>query len=505
MTTNKEPNTINLTFSRLLAALIAGCVGVLGFGPFGFFWSALLSVFVLVWLWWDASPRSAAWLGFIYGAGLFGAGVSWVYVSIHVYGHMPSWMAVLVVLTLVAILSSYPALVGWIYRRFFSRQRYMGVVAALPALWALSEWFRSWLFSGFPWLSLGYSQVDSWLGGWSPLFGVYGVSWLLMLTSTLLVLAIKYRNRCRWYAPIVVAILWLGGLALNQVEWAGKHGDPLNVALVQANVPLNEKWDVNKRPEVMNRYLVLTNHLEDRDLIVWPESALPYFIHEVDDRLWTSMRRHPADFVLGLLERQSDGEKVHVFNSVVSFTRGDPQVYRKSHLVPFGEYLPLRFLFGWVLDYLQIPMSDISPWQESDQGPLRAAGTDVGVTICFEDAFPEQLMKALPEAKVLINVSEDAWFGDSLAPHQRIQIARMRAMETARPMLRAANTGVSAIIDHHGIITARSKQFQPAVVKGQVQPMQGSTPYVVLGNAGIVTLSLLFLSVALVSRLHNRG
>jgi apolipoprotein N-acyltransferase len=468
------------------------------------FWAALLSTCALLWLWWDASPGAAAWLGFAYGVGSFGAGVSWVYVSLHVYGHMPPWMATLVVVVFVAILSLYPALVGWVYRGFFARRSLMGAVVALPALWALGEWLRSWLFSGFPWLSVGYSQVDSWLAGWAPLLGIYGVSWLLVSTAALLVVAIKHRDGWQWYAPPLVAAVWFGGMTLDRMEWAEAVGDPLNVALVQGNVSLNDKWAPNKRPEIMNRYLVLTNHLEDRDLIVWPESALPYFIHEVDDRVWTSMRQHPADFILGLLERQSDGESLHAFNSVVAFTSRDPQVYRKSHLVPFGEYLPLKPLFGWVIDYLEIPMSDFTAWKGPDQGPLQAAGTDIGITVCYEDAFPEQLMKALPEAKVLVNVSEDAWFGNSLAPHQRIQMARMRAMETARPMLRAANTGVSAIIDHRGRITARSRQFIPAVVKGTVQPMRGLTPYVAWGNAGIVTISLLLLSVALLSMFRER-
>lgn len=458
----------------------------------------------MLWLWWAASPGAAAWLGFAYGVGSFGVGVSWVYVSLHVYGHMPPWMATLVVVVLVAILSLYPALVGWVYRGFFARRSLMGAVVALPALWALGEWLRSWLFSGFPWLSVGYSQVDSWLAGWAPLLGVYGVSWLLVSTAALLVVAIKYRDGWQWYAPPLVAAVWFGGMALDRMEWAEADGDPLDVALVQGNVSLKDKWAPNKRPEIMNRYLVLTNHLEDRDLVVWPESALPYFIHEVDDRIWTSMRQHPADFILGLLERQSDGESLHAFNSVVAFTGRDPQIYRKSHLVPFGEYLPLKPLFGWVIDYLEIPMSDFTAWKGPDQGPLQAAGTDIGITVCYEDAFPEQVIKALPEAKVLANVSEDAWFGDSLAPHQRIQMARMRAMETARPMLRAANTGVSAIIDHRGKITARSKQFIPAVVKGTVQPMQGLTPYVAWGNAGIVTISLLLLSVASLSMIRER-
>lgn len=488
----------------MLFAVVAGCIGVFGFGPFDYFWAGLLSAVVLTWLWWEAPPRCAAGLGFAYGAGLFGAGVSWVYVSMHVYGHMPPWMAVLVVIVFAAILSLYPALVGWIYRSLLSHHRIAGTVIGLPALWALGEWVRGWAFTGFPWLSLGYSQVDSWLSGWSPVLGIYGVSWLTMMTAVLLVLAGKHRGRRRWYAVSVAAVVWLAGLGLAHVSWTEPVGRTVKVALVQGNVPLDEKWAPDRRPAIMKRYLVLSNHLEDRDLIVWPEAALPYFIDEVDDRIWRSMRQHHADFILGLLERESDGREVHVFNSVVAITHGDPQVYRKAHLVPFGEYLPLKPLFGWVIDYLHIPMSDFSAWPGPDQGPLKAGGTLVGMTICYEDAFPRDLMKPLPAAEVLANVSEDAWFGRSLAPGQRIQMARMRAIETQRPMLRAANTGVSAIIDDEGRITARSRQFVEAVVKGSVQPRQGSTPFIFWGNRGILCVAGLLLLLALAVNVRGR-
>lgn len=492
-------------FVHIPTAVIAGGIGVLGFGPFGWFWAALLSVAVLVWLWWDAGPRRALWVGFAYGAGLFGAGVSWIYVSMHVYGRMPPWMAVVAVIGFVAILSLYPALVGWLYRRFLARDPLMGVVAGLPALWALAEWVRSWALSGFPWLSLGYSQTDSWLSGWSPVLGVYGVSWLAMLTAALLVVILKSKDARRWYAAALAAAVWLGGLALDRTDWAKPDGDPIRVALVQGNVSLANKWDANQRPAILKRYLTLTNNLRDRDLVVWPESALPYYIDQVEDRIWLSMQRHPADFVLGLLERITDGQRVETYNSVVAITDEPPQTYRKSHLVPFGEYLPLEPLFGWVIDYLRIPMSDFNAWHDGDQGPLKVAGTSVGISVCYEDAFPEELMKSLPAARLLVNVSEDAWFGDSLGPHQRVQMARMRAMETARPMLRAANTGVTAVIDHRGRVTAASRQFVPVVVKGSVQPMEGSTPYVAWGNAGIVAVSGLLVLLTLLAGLRENA
>lgn len=482
---------MNYPAARWPTALGAGAAGVAGFAPFGYFWAALASAAALVWLWRDASTRHAARLGFAYGAGLFGAGVSWVYVSLSTYGGMPSWLAAPVVGVFVCILSLYPALVGWIYRAVLARHGARGTIVGLPALWAFSEWVRGWAFSGFPWLSLGYSQVDSWLAGWAPVLGVYGVSWAAMLTAALLVTACSSKGRWRRAALPLAAIVWLGGLALTRVEWAGPAGGPLEVALVQGNISLDRKWSPEARPWVTKRYLNLTAGLESRDLVVWPESALPYYIDQVDDATWRGMRSQPADFVLGLLERRARTGRTGTFNSAVVVAGGGLQIYRKSHLVPFGEYLPLDWLFGWIIEYLRIPMSDLTAWNDRVQGPFRAAGARIGLTICYEDAFPEEVIKPLPQADLLVNISEDTWFGDSLGPLQRIQMARMRSLETARPMLRAANTGVSTIIDHRGVVTARSRQFVPTVVQGSVQPVQGATLYVRWGNAGVVALTLL--------------
>ncbi len=195
-------------------------------------------------------------------------------------------------------------------------------------------------------------------------------------------------------------------------------------------------------------------------------------------------RAQGVDFLIGTVERARAGRAY--YNSVVEIG-SHPGVYRKQHLVPFGEYLPLKPLFGWLLDYLQIPMSDFSAGG-ARQKPLQAAGERLGVSICYEDAFGEEVIRALPQATLLVNVSEDAWFGDSLAPHQRIQMARMRALETGRPMLRAANTGPSALIDDRGVVLASSPEFQPFVLRGEVQPMHGVTPYGRFGNRPVVLL-----------------
>jgi apolipoprotein N-acyltransferase len=475
---------------RLITALAAGGITVLGFAPVGLYPLAILAPAVLIWLWLDASPRSAFWLGLWFGIGLFGAGVSWVFVSLHVYGRMPVPLAVLTVAIFVLLLSLYPALVGAAQASWF-RGRTSRALLLIPGCWVIAEWVRSWLLSGFPWLSLGYSQVGTWLQGYAPLIGVYGVSLLVVLQAGLTVTALSGRGRGRALSLLAICGLWLAGGVLMRIDWVAPSGPTLDVALVQGNVPLADKWSATQRGPILLNYLAGSRGARDADLVVWPESALPYYLDELPEWLWTELEEHPAHFAFGVLERDRSGR---TFNSVVAVA-GGRSLYRKEHLVPFGEFLPLQGLLAWLLDYLHIPMSDFTAWADPQQ-PLRAAGTTIGVSVCYEDAFPAQVRQLLPAAQLLLNVSEDAWFGDSLAPHQRLQMARMRALESGRPMLRAANTGVSAVIDHRGEVTVSSPQFERVVLSGEVQPMSGSTPYVSFGELTMLVMALLMVLAA---------
>jgi apolipoprotein N-acyltransferase len=287
------------------------------------------------------------------------------------------------------------------------------------------------------------------------------------------------------------AIAW----PADKLRWATPTGESLKVALVQGNVPLTAKWQPDESTRIRDMYLQTSLTLPDRDLIVWPESALPFYVDEVEQTFWQTLREHPADFIFGLLEREPGGQPY--YNSVVSIS-DDLEFYRKQHLVPFGEFLPLKPLFSWVVDYLEIPMADFTSWKPP-QTALSAANQKAGISVCYEDAFPLGVRAALPQATILVNVSEDAWFGDSLAPHQRLQMAQMRAMETARPFIRAANTGISAVIDERGNIVSQTPQFQFAVLQSHVQPMTGATPFVRFGNAPmlVMTFALGFFGVLL--------
>ncbi len=480
------------------SALGAGLLLPLAFSPFGLFPLAVLAPAALFYFWHQGSAVRAAWRGFLFGLGMFGVGVSWVYVSMHNFGNMPPALAALTALLLAAGLALYPALLGYVQARLFKRESRWHATLVLPALWVLFEWWRGWFLSGFPWLDLGYSQIDTPLAFYAPLGGGYAVSLMVALSAGCVVGCLRTPQRMAVRLSLLAAI-WSGGLLLERVEWGQPDAAPLRVTLVQANVPLREKWDSTKRADILTRYQQLSVAAPASELIVWPEAAIPMALDRIDvsylDGLREHARRHGTDFLIGVIERSADRREY--YNSVISLNaeRGIDGVYRKQHLVPFGEYTPFKPLFLWLLNSLQIPMSDLSPGL-APQAPLTAAGRKLGVSVCYEDAFGDELRWVLPQASVLVNVSEDAWFGDSLAPHQRLQMARLRALETARPMLRAANTGPSAVIDHRGQVLARSPQFRVHVLSADVQPMQGATPYTVVGDWAAVVLAIVLLVTA---------
>lgn len=477
----------------LAALALAGALAVAGFAPLGWWpltWLALVVLFASLAR--VDSTRQGFFLGLAWGLGFFLAGVSWVYVSMHVYGGMSAPLAALATLLFCAFLALFPAVAGALVARVpVSAAR---MLLALPLAWSVMEWTRGWIFTGFPWLGLGYSQVPHGpLAGFAPVVGIYGVNTLLALSAALAAWAwIVPRSRLAALAALV--LLAATGLGLRTLTWTQPEGAPTTVALLQGNVPQNLKW----RPEATAGTLALYARLAQASparLIVMPETALPLFEADLPDMVRDGLtqlgRQNGGDVLVGLPTGQLDGA---YYNSVISLGTAPGQRYHKSHLVPFGEYIPQKAVWGWVLDVLHIPLSDFARGAP-DQVPITAGGQRVALNICYEDAFGEEIIRALPQATVLVNVSEDAWFGDSLAPHQRLQIARLRAREAGRPMLRAANTGPSAAIDHYGKVVARSPQFDVAVLRIVAQPRQGDTLYARYGNAlilGFIALLLVF-------------
>ncbi|NWG86722.1 MAG: apolipoprotein N-acyltransferase [Hydrogenophilaceae bacterium] len=467
--------------AHLILPAALGALSVAGFAPWSWFPLPILSLAGLYYIARTDTVRAAAYKGFAFGLGWFGAGVSWVYVSLHDFGMMPLPMAVVATVLFCAFLALFPALTMALTARLGRAQTWRALTVA-PALWLLSEWLRGWVFTGFPWLALGYSQVPaSPLAGYAPLLGVYGVSGLAALTASALAL------RRGWPLLLVLAI-WLGGWALQSVEWTRPVGPSLTVSLVQGNVAQEMKFRPEKRLETLQDYLRLAQASPSR-LIVLPETALPMFLDDAPSAYLELLQWHArsrgGDLLLGVPERLADGR---YFNSVISLGQSPTQTYRKQHLVPFGEFVPWGF--GWIVDYLHIPLSDFSRGDKA-QAPMAVAGQKVAVDICYEDAFGEEIIRALPEATLLVNVSNDAWFGDSFSPWQHLQIAQMRALEAGRPMLRANNTGITAVIDAKGRVSAQLEPFVQGVLHGQSQGHQGLTPYARFGNWPAVLLATL--------------
>ncbi|HAJ91877.1 MAG TPA: apolipoprotein N-acyltransferase [Gammaproteobacteria bacterium] len=473
-------------YSALLV-MFAGAAAVTAFAPFGWFPVAALSLAVLFDQWSRDTRKLAFRHGLLFGAGFFGAGISWVFISIKVYGHVATPVAISITAGLIAFLSLYPALLGYFLVRAFRTLTPAVLLVAMPAGWVIAEWLRGWVFSGFPWLTMGSSQIDGPLGAYAPVLGVFGTGWTVALSASLLV--ILFRGWYRLPGLVLLLLLWGGGYLLNSIQWTEPRGEALQVALVQGNISQDDKWAPDNLLNTFSRYSELTFNETDVDLVVWPETAIPAFYDQVEDNfiayLETELEKTGISLITGVpvLEKAT----WEYYNAVISLG-GEQAFYYKQHLVPYGEYLPLRWLIGNTLDALAVPNADFSSGGAS-QPLLQAAGYPVSSSICYEIVFGEQIIRDLPEAAMLVNISNDAWFGNSLAPHQHLEMTRMRAKETGRPMLRATNTGISAVIDHKGRIVEQGPQFEIAVIRSAVVPMQGATPYVLLGNTPVIIFS----------------
>jgi len=461
-----------------VVTLFGGGILPLAFAPFGWWPVAILSLLIFQSTVLSDRIGRVLWRGMLFGIGYFGIGVSWVYVSISLFGNATPLLAGAITLLLVLVLSGYMFLVVFL-TRWLSGQ---GAVAllVLPCAWVLIEWLRGWLFTGFGWLGLGYAFIDTPLASYSPFIGVLGMSFLLMLSVTSFYWLVNKRasTRLRVTAVMLIAAIWLTPMLVTFPEQVQADNEPLAVALLQGNIPQHRKWLRSERQPTLQRYREMTEAHWDKQLIVWPETAVPAFEDQVTDyleSLHTAAQLSNTSILLGIPVRESHGNRYFNALSVLGNAhRGADSLYQKQHLVPFGEYLPLRFLLGPLLDFLEIPMSNFTAGTAGK--PLVMAGAhQVGTFICFEIAFSEDVRHALPEASYLVNISNDAWFGDSLAPYQHLQMARMRALENGRYVLRATNTGVTAILDSYGDIQSILTPFQQGVLTGEIQPMKDAT------------------------------
>ncbi len=481
---------------KALLALIAGGLYPLAFAPYGWWPLCFISIAILFCLWMYSERGVATRLGFMFGIGMFGVGTSWVYNSLHHFGNMPSVLAVLCTAVFVLVLSLFPTAAGYLQACFRKKSHHNQAIIAraifiMPACWLFFEWLRGFFLTGFPWLTTGYAMIDTPIAAFAPIGGVYLVGMLALLTTGAVVAALLDLSKGGALALFILVLVWFEGWQLTGAAWTTAHNDPISVAIVQNNVPLQLKWDVGHQQRIIDDYFTQSALHRDVDLVVWPEAAVSDYIDRLQLDFYQKIQSHPADFIFGILSRKQSDDGWLSYNSVAAIG-AQTTMYHKRQLVPFGEFIPLPSLFQPLMQMADIPMSNFTQGA-IQQNPVLAAGTSFAVSICYEEAFPRFGHREIPNTGVLLNVSEDSWFGDSLAPHQRLQMARFRALESGRPMIRASNNGLSGVIDWLGGRDMIAPQFVKTVVTAQVQPRTGTTLYVMYGDYPILFIALILL------------
>ena len=477
-------------------AAAAGALVACSFAPLDWWPLAVLCPAVLMWLWQGVTPREGAWLGFWFNAGTFAAGTYWLYISIRVFGEAPLAVAFLLMVGLIVIMGLYHAALGYAVTRWLPASGAVRWFLSVPAAWLLIEWWRGWFLSGFSWLSLGYSQTDTWLASFAPVAGVYGISAMLLLSAGGLTGLLCGTTRVRIAGAVLFVLPWVAGFGLERVEWTRPSGAPVSVAVIQGSISQEQKWLDSNQDNILKLYQQLTEKVLGTQLIVWPESAVPDLANNqlpYIETLYRETRAHRSGLVFGILRKSDDSD--NYYNSILSLDKTITW-YDKNHLVPFAEFFPVpHFVRTW-LRLMSLPYEDFTRGGD-DQPPLPVAGVNLGATICYEDAYGNAMIGVLRKADALVNVTNDAWFGHSTARYQHFQIARMRALEAGRYLIRAANNGVTGVIGPHGEVVARAPEFEAYTLMSSITPRTGLTPYARVGNWLIVILATLALAYGL--------
>lgn len=456
-------------------ALAAGLLYPLAFAPWGFWPLVLVSIAAGGLCLTPERPREALLRGWLFGLGLFGVGVSWLHVSMHVYGYTPLWLAIPLTGLFAATMALYPALVFWLSARLG------GHALVFAGLWILLDWTRGLLFTGFPWLYPGYAMIDTPLSGLAPLGGIWLVS-LATLVTALLPVQARRRPRELFISAPLALLAWAVAPFLGPGLWVDTEAEPVPVALVQGDIPQDIKWQLTQRETTRGIYRDLTAAIPDEHLVIWPESAITEFYQDARpflEQQGEQLAGRQGALVTGIPWRTMGAEGRRYFNSVAVISGGEGH-YHKQKLVPFGEYVPLQSLLRGLIPFFDLPMSSFTPG-EPEQENLRALDQTIAPFICYEVLYPALVARRSRGSDVLLTISNDAWFGTSAGPHQHFQMARMRAVETGRWLLRGTNNGITAIVAPDGGVHGMAKQFSRTVLTGSFHPASGTTPFMALG------------------------
>ena len=479
------------------ALFIAGALLPLSLAPFSLWPVAMLSIAVLFTLLPNQSPLGAFKRAALFGAGLYLTGASWIYISMYVHGDVSMAFAIFGTLSfclLVAVVFALPfSLVALI------PQSPTVLILAMPAIWVISEWLRSWVLTGFPWLYAGYSHTDTWLNGWAPLGGVLLLSYLTALSGA--VVAALFQRR---FSPALglcgalIVAAFISGAKLQTVNWTQAVDQQLSVALVQPNVDQKDKWAVPERNKILSQLLQHSEAHWGTDIIVWPEGAIPALYTEAEDFLQVVGERatQQGSALITGIPTNNNPQGLY-YNSMLVVGDGSGQ-YNKTRLVPFGEYVPFQALIRGLNNFFDLPMSSFSLGADN-QSPLLVKQQPIATAICYEIAYPDLVARNTRNATMMLTVSNDAWFGDSIAPQQHMQMARMRAIENGKPLLRGTNNGITGLVDHRGKVYRQLEQFRSSVLSGGVTPRVGATPFSRYTSWPIVSFSLIIISLLLIA------
>lgn len=491
---------------RLLLAGLAGVALTFSFAPFNLYPLAFFSVAFLAYLWLHESPKQSFFSGFFYGIGFFASATYWVYISMHFFGNVPILMSIAATTLLVLFLAVlFFALIGppTSYLMKKTNGTY-ALLAIFPSCWVLAEFWRTYALTGFPWALLGYSQMSTPLRNLAPIVGVYGLSFITALIGCIFLVLANKKTRAlgRTLALALFIILFSAGFLLKTISWTRPSGTPISVSLIQGNIDQNHKWDVQYLISILDTYKKLSASQWSNDLIIWPEAAVPIFPEEIPafiTYLDQSAKANHSHLLLGIPLQNTVTKQYYNGLMLLGENQG---TYKKEHLVPFGEYLPLKFLFSWFYSYFQVPMSgtDAGP---SHQEPLQIDHIKIAAFICYEIIYPWRVLRDTMGTQLLISISDDSWFGDSIALTQHLQMAQMRALETGRYLLLDANTGITAIINPQGEVLKIAPLDREFILEGKISPMQGKTPLMLWQYYPILLLAFLCLLWAMLGGRFN--